>query len=60
LGKDIETSVNTATITMKFDCIVHNVVRERDGNNDLTYRIILETTSESDANVTKIQIGRRN
>jgi hypothetical protein len=35
-------------------------MRERDGNNDPTYRIILETATESNANVTNRQRSRRN
>jgi hypothetical protein len=45
---------------MKCFCILHNVVRGRDGNNDPTYKIILETATESNANVTNRQISRKN
>jgi hypothetical protein len=60
LGKDIETSVETAILILKCACILHNVVQERDGNNEPTYRIILETATESDASIANRERSRKN
>lgn len=40
LGKPIETSVDNAIIIIQCVCVLHNVVREFDGENDPVYREI--------------------
>ena len=37
LGKDIEVSSDKAVHIIKCACILHNVVREKDGDSDLDY-----------------------
>ncbi|XP_054259944.1 uncharacterized protein LOC128984635 [Macrosteles quadrilineatus] len=38
LGKDIETSVENAAHIIKCACLLHNVVRDRDGDSDPVFR----------------------
>ncbi|PNF40028.1 hypothetical protein B7P43_G11634, partial [Cryptotermes secundus] len=38
LGKDIETSVPNAIAIIKCTCVLHNVIRDKDGENDPVYR----------------------
>lgn len=42
LGKDIEVSSEKAIVIIKCMCILHNVVREKDGDSDLDYCSIMQ------------------
>lgn len=38
--KAIETSVENAVVKIKCTCLLHNIVRDKDGNSDPVYREI--------------------
>ncbi|CAH2003171.1 unnamed protein product [Acanthoscelides obtectus] len=57
LNKDIETLPDKACILIKCACILHNLVRDKDGDSDLHYRHISEQYQENNQPAFN---GRRN
>ncbi|XP_049307352.1 uncharacterized protein LOC105223765 isoform X1 [Bactrocera dorsalis] len=55
LQKAIETTPRTAIILIKCACVLHNFVRERDGDSDLDY---LQTTTINNANAQTNTVDR--
>lgn len=56
--KAIETNTTHAKLIIKVACLLHNIVRQKDGNNDKDFREIMINLSNS--NNTKITRSRRN
>lgn len=48
LGKDIEQAPEDAHDIIKCMCILHNVIRERDGNDDLHYNQVVNQIYQED------------
>lgn len=48
LGKDIEQAPEDAHDIIKCMCILHNVIRERDGNHDLHYNQVVNQIYQAD------------
>lgn len=56
--KDIEVSSKKAIIIIKFMYILHNIIREKDGNSDLDYCNIMLGTENTWENETTVQRAR--
>lgn len=59
ISKAIETNVETAISIVKCICVLHNVVRERDGENDPTFKEVSQYYFEEEDNGIE-RINRRN
>ena len=58
LGKPIETNVEHACLIIQATCILHNVIRDLDGNSDTQYSAIMN--SEYCESIRNTGLGRRN
>lgn len=60
LDKNIDTNVEKASIFIKCACVLHNMIREKDGDSDLHYREVALQSEETEDAQTHGNLDRRN
>ncbi|KAJ8913906.1 hypothetical protein NQ315_005703 [Exocentrus adspersus] len=59
LGKNIEQKIDNDYDTIKCICILHNVIRERDGNNDRHYNEVVNQIYHEENNQSAVREAQR-